>query len=338
MAPDVAHMQNVERWLPANLLAAMKHAPLPDSGKWTGMVTKPGHEFDTAKIAEGYSPNQEAMLAALWLYEQPDSGRDEAFWIVSEETAGRATFHRKEPLSNTYQSWKVASVIAMYGWAIDNGDHDFADVCRRWLRATWAFNTLGAAPSADRIWQKGPFRWRYEGPWVPSAGMRSTPQHYNTSTMGLLLAEALDLTANDRSGDWTAKVLERGHPLGLSGDEAAALRRILGGIEGPGAALDMLKGFTFCEPFHFTRWRSAVCTWHDKNVNGNTADVKASLWERVNGVGEATHLYPYSDPGERNPSVGSCENVGGILTAKAETVDHLTLPEDSPIYDVTVGA
>jgi hypothetical protein len=136
-----------------------------------------------------------------------------------------------ELFSNTYDAETTSAIIATHVWAVKelptiptdaaNADRrgkvsQVLDKARMYLQLNWRIYALaaGKGPATKQLnrfnYSDGPNPFndpsqqgchnQYNGPFIPLAGMRSTPQHTCTDDRGPLLAKALQWTHNGPKG------------------------------------------------------------------------------------------------------------------------------------------
>ena len=196
-------------------------------------------------------------------------------------------FGGKELTSGVYQHYNMASVLAVHHIANERGRTGLRDLARRWLRATWAIQSMAALPARPlTIHDRGnseAFGSSYSGPFVAIAGMRSPENHWRNRNPSILFARATGMSTNFRGeASFQADLREElegawsggSYPYslyGLRGSEATALRNVVNQHQLSGTVTGMLAGIHTIRPMHLVGWPGVRVTLIEENANNNTA-------------------------------------------------------------------
>lgn len=255
-----------------------------------------------------------------------------------------------ELFSNTYDGETTSAIVATHAWAINelrglapgtaryNTVMGLANRVRRYLRLNWTIYALGVGKgpakkkinrfnSNDEADQERCHN-KYDGPFIPLAGMRSTPQHTCTDDRGPLYARALNWAHNGPKGSaWLKDTLARAETLHVNKtvyqtenayalDEPfrALLRRHINGAPNPGEdttgmMLGFLQNIRTAAPYHFVGARvngvagqEARLTLMEENATGETAATFAIMYDFPQRL--ARILFPWTNRA-LNPQVCS---------------------------------
>jgi hypothetical protein len=225
-----------------------------------------------------------------------------------------------ELLSNTYDGAVTTAVASVNYWAYTHNNTTLQNKARRYLRVTFMMYSLAAGPGPVASYvgdyggtlnpcQTGSAGYFFTGPFISTAGMRSTPEHNCQDDRGPLLARALQWrVTNKREQADQAQVcgfLEQHWPLDTGVYENVyaldpSNRSLLTGQLGSGNAADTLRyalaGVRTMVVYRFLGWQDAGgkqirLTVMEANRNHNTAAMYAELATYSDGV--ARSVFPW---------------------------------------------
>lgn len=283
----------------------------------------------------------------------------------------------KELSSSVYQQYNIGAVLAVHYEADRTGKTAIANLARRWLKATFALHALAAAPSRPTSLNNDVtflpsgtsrtdvhnIRSGYVGPWIGTAGMRSTFVSQQRVTRGILFARAVGLHTNARfeSTDQfrTRDAIEKAwrrtdiNAYGLSGTDRAHLRDVVGRAVISPRVRSWISGIRTIQRIHYVRWGGTRLTLLERNNNNETAPTYGVAY--FASTGKAHTLYPWDiNRTNRNgikPGSARLDLANGRMTAEnwnvvggIEDVSHIHgkiratvtgLPRTNPTYHIT---
>lgn len=213
----------------------------------------------------------------------------------------------KELHSYNYHAYNVTSVLAVHYWANATGNTTVRDLARRWLRATFALQALSAMPQKPlSLHAKGQTdipSTNYTGPWIGTAGERSSWGFWMDADRNILLANAIGLATNNATesnaqlnvrtfvDDWTGV-----YPF--SGTEKTELQNAVNNGTLPPNLVSNYLGTNLrtWARYHIVAWPGVKATLMEQSFNNNTTPTFGVVYFTspyfLNGR-EAHFLYPW---------------------------------------------
>lgn len=236
-------------------------------------------------------------------YLQGELGDRGAVWYYGGQELG----------SYNYQTYNIASVLAVHFHAHQVGNTKIRDLARRWLRATFALHALAAAPgpmaTRHAKGQQRPAGTAYDGPYIAMAGMRSSWIPWNWSSRSILFSQAIGRVTNRVDEDPAQKKIREwveprwtgpnGNVYGLTASEQGELwtsvvqgtcpTNVVGRFLGAGLRTQV--------PYHIVAWPGVKVTLMERNTHNvktpPTYGVAYFTSPRLAGGQEAHFLYPW---------------------------------------------
>ncbi|HEV7238912.1 MAG TPA: carbohydrate-binding protein [Thermoanaerobaculia bacterium] len=260
----------------------------------------------------------------------------------------------KELHSYNYHAYNITSVLAVHYRANAVGNTTIRDLARRWLRATFALQAISAMPQVPlTLHAKGQMdtpTGNYSGPWIGTAGERSSWGFWMDPDRNILLANAIGLATNN-AGESNAQSNVRTFVDDWSGvypftatEKSQLAAAVNSGTLPPNLVSTYLgANLRTYARYHIVAWPGVKATLMEENINNNTSPTFGVAYftsPKFASGREAHFLYPWQGlwvPGNTAFKNGICNGTALLnMPLRYMEATHPTCP-NHPAETVSIN-